>query len=113
MKDIELLNWNCYEVCDTGGMMKDWLKKQTENNIYFIKHLCSCNWNLNELPSNLKDNKKLIEFFQNDPRNQNNKFFCEIYDNKFLHYRAGGNWMNEGMALHKKLSQALKQILIE
>ena len=31
-----------------------------------------------------------------------------IYDNVFLHYRAGGNWRKEGLELHKLLSQKLK-----
>ena len=33
-------------------------------------------------------------------------FFYEI------HYRAGGNWMKEGMQLHYILSERLKKILI-
>ena len=45
-----------------------------------------------QIPKNLQGNNKLIHFIKTDPRNQNDKFFCEIYDNKFLHYRAGGNW---------------------
>ena len=49
---------------------------------------------------------------KNDTRNTNNKLFCEIYDNKFLHYRAGGNWRKEGMDLHNKLTQSLKKSLI-
>tara|TARA_B110000483_G_scaffold237673_1_gene312887 strand:- start:5853 stop:6701 length:849 start_codon:yes stop_codon:yes gene_type:complete len=131
MKNLELLNWNCSTHCDTGGMMQEWLKKQMENipipntdeirwtdnsfhtnNIYFIKHLCSCSWDINELPKNLQDNVKLIDFLKNDTRNVNNKFFCEIYDNKFLHYRAGGNWRKEGLNLHKLLSQQLKNSLL-
>lgn len=131
MKNLELLNWNCSTHCDTGGMMQEWLKKQMENipipntdeirwtdkeyhtnNIYFIKHLCSCSWDINELPKNLQDNVKLIDFLKNDTRNVNNKFFCEIYDNKFLHYRAGGNWRKEGLELHKLLSQKLKDALL-
>ena len=64
----------------------------TDKYFYYIKHLWSCSWNETELPSVIK-NKKLIEFIKKDIRN-NNKFFCEIYDNKFFHYRAGTNWMN-------------------
>ena len=40
------------------------------------------------------------------------KFFCEIYDNVFLHYRAGGNWRNEGINIHKKLTKELKEALL-
>jgi hypothetical protein len=131
MKNKELLNWNCCDYCDVGGMMQLWLKTQmgtilipntdkirwTHNNfhtndIYFIKHLWSCTWDINELPTNLQDKLPLIDFLENDIRNINNKFFCEIYDNVFLHYRAGGNWRKEGLDLHKLLSQKLKNSLL-
>jgi hypothetical protein len=130
MKNLELLNWNCCTDCDVGGMMKEWFKNQMgdipipntdkirwtnkqfhTNDIYFIKHLWSCSWNIDELPKKLEDNTKLIDFLKNDVRNINDKFFCEIYDDVFLHYRAGGNWMNEGLDLHKKLSIILKNCL--
>jgi hypothetical protein len=119
MKNLELLNWNVCPGCDTGGMMQEWLKKQMgntpipntdeirytnhlyhTNNIYFIKHLWSCSWDINELPNILQNNTKLVDFFKNDTRNENGKFFCEIYDNLFLHYRSGGNWRNEGLDFH-------------
>ena len=131
MKNLDLLNWSCCPGCDTGGKTKEWLKKQMGNisipntdeirwtnkkfhtdNTYFIKHLWSCSWDMTELPVNLKENKKIIEFLQNDPRNKNNKFFCEIYDDVFLHYRAGGNWQREGIKLHKQLSEKLKNTLL-
>ena len=131
MKNLELLNWNCCKDCDVGGMMQKWLTQQLENtpipntndirwidkeyhtnNIYFMKHLWSCTWDINELPKNLETNTKLIEFFKNDIRNVNNKFFCEIYDNVFLHYRAGGNWRKEGLEFHKISSQKLKNTLL-
>ena len=131
MKNLELLNWDCCTHCDVGGMMQEWLKKQMEdtympntdenrltnknfytNDIYFIEHLSSCIWDINELPKNLQHNIKLIDFLKNDVRNVNDKFFCEIYDNVFFHYRAGGNWMEEGLDLHKLLSQKLKNALL-
>jgi len=130
MKNIELLNWNTCTYCDVGGMMQLWLKTQlgdspmpntdqirwtsdrfNTNDVYFIKHLWSCSWDINELPINLQKNSKLINFFQNDIRNTNGKFFCEIYDNVFLHYRAGGNWRKEGIDLHLKLSKLLQDCL--
>lgn len=131
MNNIEFLNFNCCKDCDVGGMMQEWLKKQMgnipipntddirwidkdfhTNNIYFIKHLWSCSWDISELPTNLQSNIKLIDFLKNDVRNINNKFFCEIYDNVFLHYRCGGNWRREGFDLHKLLSQKLKNSLL-
>ena len=126
MKNLDLLNWSCCPGCDVGGMMQEWLQKQMKdkpipntdeirwknklfhtNNIYFIKHLWSCSWDITELPTNIIESSPIIDFIKNDPRNSNNKFFCEIYDNVFLHYRAGGNWLNEGMDLHYNLSNNL------
>lgn len=140
MKDLELLDWNCVhptteykEGCDTGGCMQKWLSIQMQNKnmpttdeirwtnnsfhtdtIYFIKHLWSCSWSMEELPNSiLENNKKLIHFLQKDARNENGKFFCEIYDNGFLHYRAGGNWRGEGVNFHNRLSQLLKECLVD
>ena len=131
MKHFELINWSLLNGFDSGGMTKEWLKKQMENtpipntddirwtnnvfhtkDIYFIKHLWSCTWDISELPKSLQYNTKLIDFFKNDVRNVNGKFFCEIYDDVFLHYRAGGNWRNEGFDLHKQLSESLKNCLL-
>jgi hypothetical protein len=131
MKNFELINWSLCPGFDSGGMTKEWLKKQMgtipipntddirsldkkfhTNDIYFIKHLWSCSWDISELPINLRDNVKLIDFLKNDVRNVNGKFFCEMYDNVFLHYRCGGNWRKEGLDLHKLLSQNLKKTLL-
>ena len=84
MKNRQLLNWNCKPGCDVGGMMEEWLRAQTKNipntdeirytnksfhndDIYYIKHLWSCSWNESEIPENLKNNTKLIQFLTNDP----------------------------------------------
>lgn len=132
IKNQELLNWNLFYNCDTGGMMNQWLLKQLENgvfptvedlrwnknnnynnsDIYFIKHLWSLTWDISELPEKFKNNKELVSFLENDLRNENNKFFCEIYDNTFFHYRAGGNWRKEGLDIHNYLSKKLYKVLI-
>ena len=111
MKNFELINWSLMPGFDSGGMTKEWLKKQLTSDIYFIKHLSSCSWSIDELPPNLHDNTRLVEFFKSDVRNIDGKFFCEIYDGVFLHYRAGGNWRNEGLEMHKQLSNTLKNCL--
>ena len=129
LKNKQLLNWNCSPGCDVGGMMEQWLHEQTKNipntdeirhtnkvfhndDIYYMKHLWSCSWNENEIPENLNDNTKLIHFIKTDPRNQNGKFYCEIYDNKFLHYRAGGNWEKRNMNIHVGLTLKLRDLLL-
>lgn len=131
IQDKELLNWSLIEdFTDVGGMMHKWVDKhipeeyipntdyirKNDNiysfrDIYFIRHLWSITWDETELPENIK-NKKLINFLKKDPRNQKGKFYCEIYDKKFLHYRAGGNWNRMDINLHKFLSNKLRKILI-
>lgn len=129
IKDTYLMNWKCDVGTDTGWMMQLWLGYQTEDfpntdeirhsnksfhrdDIYYIKHLWSTSWDESEYPENLKKNRELLAFMKEDPRNNaQGKYFCEIYDNKFLHYRAGGNWNNEGMNLHLHLANKLKDIL--
>ncbi len=133
LKNAELLNWNKGYGGDTGSMMSDWFALQTANtivpktddlrwaakdktfhqdNIYYIRHLWSCSWNENELPENFKNHTELIKFLKEDVRNVDDKFYCEIYDNVFLHYRAGGNWNEEGMTLHNRLSERLYKCLV-
>jgi hypothetical protein len=129
MTELHLLNWNLNSF-DVGGMMTYWLNNKTKtlpitddirwtnkdfnkDNIYYIKHLWSCTWNDSEMPECVKKNLKLIHFIKTDPRNQNGNFFCEIYDNKFLHYRGGGNWERRNMNLHQDLSIKLKQSLLD
>lgn len=82
------------------------------NGVYFIKHLWSCSWDINELPKHLQNHTNLINFLKHDVRNLDCKFFCEIYDDVFLHYRAGSNWLNEGIEMHKNLSHLLKRSLL-
>jgi len=115
MKNKQLLNWNCIPGSDTGGMMYNWLlsQRQYNDNIYYIKHLLSGNWDESDIPEKLKDNAKLIHFIKTDPRNKNGKFYCEIYDNKFLHYRAGGNWEKRNMNIHAALALKLRQSLFD
>jgi hypothetical protein len=126
MKNLEMLNWNLAHDCDVGGMMQQWLKMQMLNkpipntddlrwkkcesfntdSIYFIQYLWSCTWNEEEMPENLKgETYAALLTFLKDVRNVNQKFFCEIYDNVFFHYRAGG----KGMNLHNELTKKLRK----
>jgi hypothetical protein len=127
MKHKELLDWDFIEGLDAGGFTAKWLKTTCDKipdtkklrydkitnyntqNIYFIKHLWSLTWDENEMPQFADE--QLREFLNNDPRNENGKYFCEIYDNKFFHYRAGGNWKKEGINFHNDLSKKLMDVL--
>jgi len=113
--NIELLNWACSPGLDSGGMMKEWLSKQKEGGVehmHFIRSLNSCCWRETDIPENLRENETLLQFLKEDPRNSGDTFFCEIYDSCFLHYRAGSNWMCDGMEKHNALSKKLKQLLL-
>jgi hypothetical protein len=127
MKNINLLNWDCSLGCDTGGMTQHWLKTQININndnfqqvinstqsehIYFMKHHSSGNWNENDIPDELKTNTEFISFLKEDVRNKDGKFFCELYENVFLHYRAGSNWRREGPQLHNSLTKSIKNVLL-
>jgi hypothetical protein len=115
ISNIHLLNWNLAKYCDTGGMMMNWLILENYNNvfpkcqdirhnndinkfhtknIYFIKHLWSKTWSYDELPTNFKSNINFINLLNNDSRNDNDKYYIELYDNVFLHYRGGSGWNN-------------------
>lgn len=129
INDFDIINWDVTENTDVGGMTHIWLKNKckklpdvldicnSEKNIfnrdgiYFIKHLSSLSWNDSKMPENIK-NTKLETFIKQDPRNQNNKYFCEIFDEIILHYRAGGNWERKDINLHYNLSEVLKDCLI-
>jgi len=112
LRNMELMNWALVQYTDTGGMMHEWLSKQPKETIYVLRHLSSCQWNMRELPSSLADKSALIDFLKADYRNEQGKFFCEIYDNCILHYRAGGNWRGEGADKHKQLTEKLKIALL-
>lgn len=129
MKNPELINWEQILNSDVGGLTYTWLIlncdtipsnksiRQNEKNIfnhngiYFIKHLWSLTWDSSEIPQKHK-NSELENFLKNDPRNKNGKYYCEIYDDIFLHYRGGGDWNRMGLDFHNNLTQKLKNVLL-
>lgn len=133
MKNPELIYWDQLLNSDVGGLSNSWLLMQniklpettriridgpsymndinSNNKIYFIRHLWSLTWNDIEMPQSI--NKKIADFIRNDPRNKNNGYYCEIYDDIFLHYRGGGDWNRSGLEFHTTLANKLKNILLE
>ena len=114
--DTSLKNWGLTYTTDTGGRMSNWLKSllsKEDDKVHFMKYLKSGEWNIQDIPVNLKTNERLLRFLQSDIRNINSNFFCELYDDKFFHYRAGGNWEKRNFKLHVELSHQLKSIFIE
>lgn len=114
MENMELMNWNCMHGFDTGGMMVHWLKQQSYDTIFQIKHLPSLQWSYDDIPPYMQHTRydKLRQFLNADPRNSSNKYFCELYDNTYLHYRAGTNWRFEGIDFHNELAIQLKHSLL-
>ena len=113
LKNQDLLDWSFNGHGDVGMNNNKWLMEsygEDNKKLHKIQHLISCQWDKKQYPPNLGD--KLLSFLENDPRNEDGKFFCEIYDNIFFHYRAGGNWRKEGKNTHNDLSKNLKSILI-
>ena len=89
--------------------------RNTDNNyhtpdFYYIKHFWSLTWDESEFPKNLS--RSLLEFCKKDKRNKNNKFWCEIYDNVFLHLRGGSGWIKEmkGKLDNSVLEDCLKSL---
>ena len=114
LKFRELINWNMTPTTDTGGMMEGWLRAYKEScpdNIFYIRHLASCQWGETQIPSNIR-NPKLLSFLQNDIRNTSDgTFWCELYNRNVLHYRAGSNWNGEGKETHMYMTQQLLEAL--
>ena len=108
LEDADRVDWNC-GAADTGGEMAGWLARRDAGTIHWIKHLMSCGWTEKDLPPALASRTALVEFVRNDVRGA---YFCEIYDNKFFHYRAGGNWMKQNPELHRELTLCLQQVLL-
>lgn len=129
MENRELINWGQLANSDVGGLTNAWLNIKCNKipdtvdirrypinkfnccGIYFIKHLWSLTWDHTEIPNNLKDTK-LEQFMKTDPRNKNGKYYCEIYDEVFLHYRGGGDWGRLGLNFHNELTNRLKNVIL-
>lgn len=117
--DLKTMNWwgvqNNTQLTDTGGCMKDWLSKKIEandeNGIFYIQYLSSLKWNQNDTEITIPG---LLDWLKSDTRNVDGNFFCELYCNKFLHFRGGGNWIKNN--IHNKPDQKfilqLKNILL-
>lgn len=77
-----------------GGMWK--LLKKIENKKK-VNYINSLQWSLCSFLE-----EPLQKFLLNDPRNQNGKFFAELYEGIILHLRAGGNWDNTNKDVYFK-----------
>lgn len=75
---------------DVGGAMHDYLRT-AKPRAYAIQHRASGTWDAHDFPRDLP--VEWLFYLQSDSRNSGDgKFFSELYDDRFLHFRAGGNW---------------------
>lgn len=88
---------------DVSGQTNYWLEKYKElelvENITFIEHLPSLTWDEKDMPKRFGNS--IREFISKDNRNFADKFYIEIYDSNFLHFRAGSNWNRENPEIVK------------
>lgn len=91
----QTIDWSCVKY-EAGEAMTTWIAAQV--NPYTIVRSST-------YP------ERLHSFVYTDPRNDGG-LFSEMYDRKFYHYRAGGNWLGHGKELHENLTQKLIHALL-
>ena len=107
------LDWSLFPGVDVGGKMQQWLSVYDPSKIQSMPHFSSGDWGPQTLGNLHMISNQLRDFLQEDDRNQSReRFFSELYIQKFLHYRAGGNWMMQGKDLHRKLTNKIMNALI-
>lgn len=89
----EIMDWHDEWVedvfTDTGGGMYYFLK-ETKNKLYTIPYLRTLAWSSLDWPLNI--DMRWLDYIRHDDRNIDGKYFTELYDDTFFHFRAGSNW---------------------
>lgn len=99
MPNKELWSFDCGRVdnipVDVSGQTHNWLKHVVSKgiNLKWLPHHSSLKWNMQDVRVLLP--KSIIDFMESDDRNQNSNFYCELYNDTFIHFRAGSNWNRE------------------
>jgi hypothetical protein len=113
LPDMDGLSWRNNDVdgvwTDVGGAMHYWLERNRgAARIYEMPHKWSCKWGFDEFPAQM--DARFLAFLMTDPRNPGDgTFFGELYDGRFLHFRAGGNWEKRSPNEYKQSVDALQQ----
>lgn len=106
------LSWKCDDIegvwTDVGGGMYYFLQ-ESKNNFYKIPHLHSGHWDALDFP--LTCDNKWLNYIKNDVRNTGTKFYSELYDNTFFHFRAGGNWEKRGATEYSSRVDLLESVV--
>jgi hypothetical protein len=106
------MNWRCNDVdgvwTDVGGGMHTFLK-DLQSEVYRIPHLASGAWGFDEYP--FAAGTEWLPFCMSDPRNQVG-IFSEVYDERFLHFRGGGNWERRHPTEYKEATDLLRETIL-
>lgn len=105
-----LMDWRCNDVAgvwtDVGGGMHTFLEQLDPAEMYRYEHKSSGSWGFDEYPFS-SVTADWLPFCMGDPRNQGDRFFSEIYDNRFLHFRGGGAWERRNPTEYKQATDLL------
>ncbi len=99
MPSKELWSFDCGKVnkipVDVAGQTYTWLHHVASTGIHpnWLTHLSSLTWNMQDTGTPIA--RGLVNFMENDDRNRNGNFYCELYAETFIHFRAGSNWNKE------------------
>ena len=102
----EIWSFDCGRInkvpVDVSGQTYYWLKSAESLGIKleWLQHYSSLRWNMIDIE--LKLPRDIVSFMESDDRNVNNSFYCELYDETFIHFRAGSNWRRESAQIVNK-----------
>lgn len=90
---------------DVGGYLHFYFARNPGVRVRPIRHLPSGRWGRQEEPGWLPN--AIRGFLRSDVKNVDGRYYAEIYDDRFLHFRAGGNWDGMDGAKFKSRQMAL------
>jgi hypothetical protein len=112
----EIWSFDCGKIenvpVDVSGQTFHWLKYAESVGVKpnWLSHHSSLKWKLSDTSVPIPD--RIIEFMEDDDRNQNDKFYCEFYNDTFIHFRAGSNWKKEPAEIVKRRNQDFLSAMI-
>ena len=96
---------------DCGGKLYKYFK---ENN---VKHRSildySTGYSIDEVKSINGINNYIRGYIAEDIKINNSKSFSEIFDNSYIHFRAGSNWLNQNQEIYSKRRENLYKLFYD
>lgn len=90
---------------DVGGHLHHYFARNPDVRVQSIHHLSSGHWGRQDEPEWLPE--AVRDFVRNDAKNVDGRYYAEIYDDRFFHFRAGGNWDGMDISLFAARQAAL------